>query len=177
VTAAGKDEDKIDDCLVCREITGEIEVPGGFVLENDELVAFHLPPLNSVTGTTRPYLGHLLIVTRRHVAALSSLTPDESAAVGRAASRVSLALTSAAGAEWVYAAVIGTAVPHFHLHLLPRYPGTPEGVLWYEVDEWEGSVHGDASEVGELAARIRDSLCSSDLVLDDRSSKPPVSPY
>ena len=162
MTAARKEEVNTDDCLVCREITGHINVPGGLVLENEVLAAFHHPPLTSVTGTTRPYLGHLLIVTKRHVAALGSLTGDESAAVGRAASRLSLALTNAAGADWVYAAVIGTAVPHFHLHLLPRYPGTPEEVPWYEVDEWEGGLHGDASEIGELATRIRDSLRSDD---------------
>jgi len=57
--------------------------------------------------------------------------------------------------------VIGTHVPHFHLHLLPRYPGTPAEIAWYAVDEWEGAIHGDAEEVAEVAARLRASLATS----------------
>jgi hypothetical protein len=64
-------------------------------------------------------------MTRRHVARLGDLTDDESSAVGRAAARLARALTDACGAEWVYSAVIGTGVPHFHLHQIPRYPATP----------------------------------------------------
>ena len=52
-------------------------------------------------------------------------------------------------------AVIGTGVPHFYLHLLPRYPGTPREVSWHEVDEWDGGPHGGAEEIAELAERLR----------------------
>jgi diadenosine tetraphosphate (Ap4A) HIT family hydrolase len=62
------------------------------------------------------------------VARFGELTPEEGAAVGRAAARLAKALTDAGGAEWVYSAVIGTGVPHFHLHLLPRFAGTPRDV-------------------------------------------------
>jgi histidine triad (HIT) family protein len=44
--------------------------------------------------------------------------------------RASRALREAAGAEHVYAQVIGDRVPHLHVHLLPRYPGTPEDYWW-----------------------------------------------
>ena len=33
------------DCLVCRELTGDVDVPGGFLWEDEVAVAFHLPPL------------------------------------------------------------------------------------------------------------------------------------
>jgi diadenosine tetraphosphate (Ap4A) HIT family hydrolase len=113
-----------------------------------------MPPLDQIDNP-RPYLGHLQIVTRRHVARLGELTDDEGAAVGRAAARLARALTEADGAEWVYAAVIGTRTPHFHLHLLPRYPGTPPEIPWHEVDEWEGGAHGGAEEISELVERLR----------------------
>lgn len=142
------------DCLVCRELRGDVAVPGGFLWEEREAVAYHTPPLDEI-GNPRPYLGHLQIVTRRHVARLGDLTDEESAAVGRAAARLAQALTRAAGAEWVYAAVIGTGVPHFHLHLVPRYPGTPPDVAWYEVDEWADAPHGGAEEIGRLVERLK----------------------
>lgn len=142
------------ECLVCRELRGDIVVPGGFLSEDEKAVGFHAPPVDEV-GNRRPYLGHVMVVTRRHVARLGELTDSESAAVGRMAARLARALTEAGGAEWVYSAVIGTGVPHFHLHLLPRYPGTPPEVAWHAVDEWEGARHGGADEITELVDRLR----------------------
>jgi diadenosine tetraphosphate (Ap4A) HIT family hydrolase len=75
--------------------------------------------------------------------------------VGRAAARLARALIDAGDAEWVYSAVIGTGVPHFHLHLLPRYPGTPREVAWHAVDEWEGGPHGGADEIADFAKRLK----------------------
>lgn len=142
------------ECLVCRELRGDVTIPGGFLWEDESVVAFHLPPLVG-QGNPQPYLGHLLVVTRRHVARLGGLTDEESGAVGRAAARLARALTDAGGADWVYSAVIGTGVPHFHLHLIPRYPGTPRNVAWHEVGQWEGAPHGGAEEISELADRLR----------------------
>src|SRR5215831_18105258 len=141
-----------DECLVCRELRGDVAVPGGFLLRDGAVTAFHLPPLDERGG---PYLGHLLIVTDRHVARLGDLGDDESAAVGRTATRLARALTEAGGAEWVYSAVIGTGVPHFHLHLIPRYPGTPRDVVWHEVSQWDRAPRGGAKEISELANRLR----------------------
>jgi histidine triad (HIT) family protein len=126
-------------------------------LEDASAAAFHYPPLEE-EGNPRPYLGHLLVVTRRHVARFGELTADESATVGRMAARLARALTETGGADWVYSAVVGNAVPHFHLHLLPRYPGTPRDVPWHSVDEWEGGRHGGAQEISELVARLETSL-------------------
>ena len=146
-----------EECLVCRELRGDVAVPGGFLMEDATATAFHYPPLEEV-GNSRPYLGHLLVVTRRHVARLGELTDDESATVGRMAAQLARALTEAGGAEWVYSAVVGNSVPHFHQHLLPRYPGTPRDVPWHSVDEWEGARHGGAHEIAELAHRLQTAL-------------------
>jgi histidine triad (HIT) family protein len=145
------------DCLVCRELRGDVAVPGGFVWADDDVVGFHMPPLEEL-GIPRPYLGHLVVVTRRHVARLGDLTDAESSAVGRTAARLARALTDEGGAEWVYSAVVGMQTPHFHLHLLPRYPGTPPEVAWHAVDEWEGGSHGGAVEIAELVERLRTSI-------------------
>ncbi len=45
-----------------------------------------MPPLDLI-DTPRPYLGHLQIVTRRHVARLGELTDDEGSAGRPCASR------------------------------------------------------------------------------------------
>ena len=46
-------------------------------------------------------------------------------------------------------------MPHFHLHLVPRYADTPEDVAWHEVDEWDGARHGSPEEIVELVDRLR----------------------
>jgi histidine triad (HIT) family protein len=119
-------------CLLCREIAGDIELPGGPLVDDELVFAFHAPPLES---DPTPHLGHLLVSPKRHVDHLGDLDPSEAARVGTVAARLGKALRQSGPVERVYAAVIGTHVPHFPLHLLPRYVGTPSEVRWYAVDE------------------------------------------
>jgi diadenosine tetraphosphate (Ap4A) HIT family hydrolase len=101
------------------------------------------------------FLGYLFVQTTRHVRELGDLTEDESAAVGRAAARWSRALQTVTGADHVYAAVIGHHIAHFHLHLIPRHPGTPREYWWTRVDEWPGAPRGGEAEIGGLIERLR----------------------
>jgi diadenosine tetraphosphate (Ap4A) HIT family hydrolase len=142
----------VPDCLVCRELAGDLPLPGGLLWDDGLAAAFHVPPL---PDRGDPYLGHLLVVTRRHAAGLADLSDEEGASVGRLAARLSRALVLTGGATWVHAGVVGLHVPHFHLHLVPRYADTPEDVAWHEVDEWDGARHGTAEEISELAVRLR----------------------
>ncbi len=51
----------VDDCLVCGEVNGAVEVPGGLI--EDGLVAtFHRPPLDDPLV----YAGYLFICPTRH---------------------------------------------------------------------------------------------------------------
>jgi diadenosine tetraphosphate (Ap4A) HIT family hydrolase len=99
-----------------------------------------------------------MVVTRRHAPSLADLNDEEAAAVGRAAARLARALSDVGGAERVFSAVVGTGVPHFHQHLLPRYPDTPPDVPWHSVDDWEGATRGDPASIAELVSRLRADL-------------------
>lgn len=68
--------------------------------------------------------------------------------MGYWSARASRALYEVAGAEHVYAAIIGDAVPHLHLHLLPRFPGTPREYWSTRMDEWPQARRGGAAESG-----------------------------
>jgi ATP adenylyltransferase len=102
----------------------------------------------------RPYLGHCMVVTVRHVDHLGDLTEAEVESVGRA-SRVVAKGLRAEGAERVHVAVIGLGVDHFHQHLFPRYPGVPVGTPWISVDELPDAPHGDAAQIAALVERMR----------------------
>ena len=139
------------DCLVCREVRGEIDLPGGFLWEDKRAVAFHMPPIDE---KPEPYLGHCLVVTRRHVDHLADLTKRELESVAHASRKIAAALR-AEGVERVHVAVIGLGVPHFHQHLYPRYPGVSPGTPWLSVDELPDAPHGGADAIAALVQRLR----------------------
>ncbi len=139
------------DCLVCREIAGEIVVPGGLLQADKLTVVFHVPPLE----TESVYLGYLMVSPRRHVEDFAGLSSDEAAAIGIEIGRWSKALKET-GAERIYVAVVGHDVAHLHVHLIPRWPGTPPDIAWHAVDEWAEARRGDFIEASSFATRLRE---------------------
>jgi diadenosine tetraphosphate (Ap4A) HIT family hydrolase len=132
-------------CSICAELATAAPT---VVAAEEQIAVTHL-------AGESVFLGYLFVVTRRHVQELGDLSEDEAAAVGRAATRWSRALQTVTGADHVYAAVIGHHIPHFHLHLIPRCPGTPREFWWTRVDEWPGAPRGGEAEIAELLERLR----------------------
>jgi histidine triad (HIT) family protein len=140
---------RVSDCFICAK---HADMPASVVVAPDaHVVVSHLPP----GAQESVYLGYLFVEARRHVAELGDLSAQEGAAVGVAAARWSRALQEVAGAEHVYAAVIGHGIAHFHLHLIPRYPGTPREFWWTRVDEWPDAPRGGDAAVTALVERLR----------------------
>lgn len=136
-------------CYVCEK-----HESGGGVIAGDELVVVgHVLP--DAPGTDgRVYLGHLVVEPRRHVPGLADLTGDEAAALGWWAARAAKALR----AEHVYSSVVGHRIDHLHLHLVPRYAGTPHEYWWPRLDEWPDAPMGGEREVTRLVDDIRTRL-------------------
>lgn len=103
----------------------------------------------------RVYLGWLLIEPRRHVAGLADLTTDEAERLGRLEAVVARALMDRRDVDHVYSFVLGHQVPHLHVHLLPRYRGTPREYWGVKVDEWPDAPTGDRAAIAALAAELR----------------------
>ena len=139
----------MSECVICAKHERLDDVPGGAVLADDFCVVVHAPT---------DYLGYLMLEPRRHVHEIGDMTPGQAASFGRMAARASAALQDSEGAEHVYAAVIGHGVDHLHMHLIPRYPGTPREYWWTRVDEWPEAPRGDAGAVAALAERLRATL-------------------
>jgi diadenosine tetraphosphate (Ap4A) HIT family hydrolase len=80
--------------------------------------------------------GHVLIIPIRHVAAMGELSAEERDAIFNLMDKLKSALEKVFGAEgfnyaWNEGPAAGQAVPHFHLHVIPRKRGD-EGITEYE---------------------------------------------
>jgi diadenosine tetraphosphate (Ap4A) HIT family hydrolase len=140
-----------DGCLVCREVAGEVELPGDLLWDDEQAIAFHVMPTDE---NPQPYLGHCIVATRRHVDHLGDLTDAEVESIARA-SRVLAKVLRDEGAERVHVAVIGLGGDHFHQHVFPRYPGVPPGTPWNAVDELPDAPRGSADQIAEFVERLR----------------------
>ena len=150
------------ECFVCRKHREQGPLlPGGPVGEDELVIVSHLTPAAPDRPSGPVYLGHLLVEPRRHAPGLADLTDAEARAVGWWCTQASRALREAAGAEHVYAAVIGDKAAHLHVHLLPRYPGTPREYWWDRVDEWPDARRGTQPEIATLVAGLRGFLTQS----------------
>jgi diadenosine tetraphosphate (Ap4A) HIT family hydrolase len=130
-------------------------VPGGPVGEDELAIVSHLTPAAPGSSGAPVYLGHLLVEPKRHAPGLGDLTDAEAQAVGWWCARASRALTEVAGAEHVYAAVIGDQVPHLHVHLMARYPGTPGEYWWNNLAQWPDAPRGSEPRIASLVRDLR----------------------
>jgi histidine triad (HIT) family protein len=143
------------DCFICRKHRGEILIPGGAIYEDDLVYAGHA---SIPEGQTTACLGSLLVEPKRHVPGLADLTDHEAQAVGLLITRLSRALMAGESAEHIYAFVLGHNVPHLHIWVMPRYPGTPREYWGTRVDEWPEAPKGGPQEIAALCERIRNHL-------------------
>jgi diadenosine tetraphosphate (Ap4A) HIT family hydrolase len=64
----------------------------------------------------------LVLVVRRHITSVASLTPDEATAMGRLIPQVSAAVQAVVGCDKTYVAQFAEHPehPHVHVHVIPR---------------------------------------------------------
>lgn len=113
------------ECVFCQIIRGEAE--GSFVHSDEAIVAFmDIQPITQ---------GHMLVVPREHYVLMKDV-PDQTLMLAFRVARM-LASTSeavlAAGGVNLFVAdgeVAFQDVPHFHIHVIPRYSGDGFGLTF-----------------------------------------------
>jgi histidine triad (HIT) family protein len=141
---------QLDECVICKLISGELEV--SMVYQDDCCSVFmDIQPINP---------GHALVVPNRHAGRLVDLDEEEGAQMFRAAQRLAAALYKSEvrceGVDFFLAdgAAAGQEVFHVHLHVFPRYVGDGFSVRF-------GPHYRDKperQELNEIAGRIRNTL-------------------
>jgi histidine triad (HIT) family protein len=117
------------------------------VEELDQTVAF-LPPRQNG-------LGHVLVIPKRHASTLLDLDPHEALAIMRHVRRVAHGIARAfdpAGLNVFQnnGVTAGQTVPHYHVHIVPSYPGDAPGRIFRSEDVERQSVE----ELMKVATRI-----------------------
>ncbi len=136
----------MDGCVFCKIRDGQI--PSTKIYEDERTFCImDINPLNP---------GHCLVVTKAHVATVwEAPLADLQAAIG-AAQRVAGALRQALqpdGLNLLQAngAAAFQSVPHYHLHLIPRWANDGKGFDWK-------LVAGDRDQITKTGEKLRAAL-------------------
>ncbi len=101
----------MDNCIFCK--IANKEIPSQTVYEDDKCLAFL---------DIHPYQeGHTLLVPKSHNQWMTDVPDEELAYLFQTAKKIMKGLKTAMNADFVSLGVVGVDVPHFHIHLNPRY--------------------------------------------------------
>jgi diadenosine tetraphosphate (Ap4A) HIT family hydrolase len=126
---------------------------GGPLVEDDQVIAFHLGPN---ARFPRQYLGRILVLTKRHVDHLGDLTDGEAVAVALIARRIAKGLRAMESVARVHLALVGhERHPHFHMHVFPRYEWMPVDADWNALASLEDAPLGGEIEIAEFSRKLR----------------------
>lgn len=102
---------KKDNCIFCKIINKEI--PSNKIYENKNFLAFlDIKPVSH---------GHVLIIPKKHITWMQEVDDKTIADIFKLTKKIMLALKKSLKCDFVQVGIVGTEVPHFHIHLIPRY--------------------------------------------------------
>lgn len=102
---------KNNTCIFCKISKGEI--PSSKVFEDKNFLVFlDIKPVNH---------GHLLIIPKKHIVWMQEAEDKTISEIYKLAKKMMLTLKKGLKCDYVQLSVVGNEVPHFHIHLIPRY--------------------------------------------------------
>jgi histidine triad (HIT) family protein len=104
------------------------------------------------------FKGHVLVLPRAHLVALSDLPPPDVGPYFLDVQRIATAVEQALGAGGSFVAInnrVSQSVPHLHTHVLPRTKG--DGLKGFF---WPRTKYASPEEAVSYAARICDAIAA-----------------
>jgi histidine triad (HIT) family protein len=135
-----------DDCLFCAVVAGSES--SHVVLDEPDVLAFldHRPV----------FKGHVLVIPRVHIVTLPELPVELLTPVFGAVARCAAAMVDGLGADGSWVAqnnTVSQAVPHLHVHVVPRRRG--DGLRGFF---WPRQRYDGEEEMVDYASRLRAAL-------------------
>jgi histidine triad (HIT) family protein len=133
------------DCVFCMIRDGKI--PSAKVYDDARTLAFM-----DINPLTR---GHCLVATKAHAATLYDVEVEDLKAAIATAKKVAGALKKALTPDGLNilqanGAAAFQSVPHFHLHLIPRWTGDGKGFDWKVVPGSREEIMGTADRIRSM---------------------------
>lgn len=119
----------MENCIFCKIIKKEI--PATIVYEDKKVISFlDINPVNH---------GHLLLIPKKHHKIMTD-TPNNLVSYLFLKSKWLMSiLKEATNADYIVLSVVGLDIPHFHVHIIPRYLNDGLANFWptkkYKNDE------------------------------------------
>ena len=135
---------KKDDCIFCKIACGEI--PSKTLYEDEQFrVILDLGPATK---------GHALILPKEHAANLYELPDETAASAMKLAKKMALIMREKLHFDGLNLVqnngeAAGQTVPHFHLHLIPRYKGDGQNINWVPGEASQDELEAVRKEIKE----------------------------
>jgi len=119
-----------DQCVFCEIVHGT--APASFVYQDDTVVVFmDIQPITK---------GHMLVVPREHAVLMTDINETAAMRTFRVARRLAVVARHTLGASGINIIVMDGEdayqdVPHFHVHVIPRYPRDGFGLTFPDTYE------------------------------------------
>ncbi|MBI2499669.1 HIT family protein [Candidatus Woesearchaeota archaeon] len=129
-----------NDCIFCKIVNKKILAD--IIYEDKDTLAFlDISPVNP---------GHLLVIPKKHYKMMIDTPDDILASVFARSKRLMKTLQIATKADFIAEAVVGLDVPHFHVHLVPRYFNDGMANFWPTKKYKEGEAKEIAEKIKSL---------------------------
>ena len=139
-------------CPFCKMVRHERQAM--IVYEDDDILAI----MDLYPATP----GHVLVLPKQHIENIYSLREDLASRIMVAATKIAKAIKQQLSPEGLNLIqsnelAAGQTIPHFHLHVVPRYKGDRVMLRF-----GHGSVPGKTNELEHTASMIRSGLASQE---------------
>ena len=133
---------KNDNCIFCKIANGEI--PSRTICENEKF--------RVIVDNGPATEGHALVLPKEHFADLFEIPADWAAEAMKTAQVTAELLKEKLGADGLNIVqnngeAAGQTVRHFHIHIIPRYKGDGQNILWKP-------GHPSDAELDSICSRI-----------------------
>ncbi len=137
-----------DECVFCKIIRGEAK--SYMVFEDDVSCAFldHRPLLS----------GHCILVPREHYDTLLDIPPNLTGPLFSNTQLLARAVEKGLGAHGSFTAIntrISQSVPHFHIHIIPRWK--KDGLFSHKII-WKRQPYKDEESMLKAQGKIKDAV-------------------
>jgi histidine triad (HIT) family protein len=130
-----------ENCIFCKIALKEI--PSSIVYEDDKFFGFlDIKPVSN---------GHSLLIPKEHHVWMHE-TPDELiSGAFITTKRLMNAMLKSLGCDYVQLSIVGKDVPHFHIHLIPRYFND-------SLQMWPTHTYMSDDEMKDYSSKIKNAL-------------------